>query len=108
MLIEDDIQNCLTVLQKGGIILYPTDTVWGIGCDATNEEAVKKILNQFMSDGIYLDEIITPVYEMPITSWQSHIQEQYKSLSNEMLSQAEFENEIEKDKVVYGVFSGFN
>lgn len=45
---------------------------------------------------------------MPITSWQSHIQEQYKSLSNEMLSQAEFENEIEKDKVVYGVFSGFN
>ena len=72
------------------------------------EEAVKKILNQFMSDGIYLDEIITPVYEMPITSWQSHIQEQYKSLSNEMLSQAEFENEIEKDKVVYGVFSGFN
>ena len=72
------------------------------------EEAVKKILNQFMSDGIYLDEIITPVYEMPITSWQSHIQEQYKCLSNEMLSQAEFENEIEKDKVVYGVFSGFN
>lgn len=31
------------MLQKGGIILYPTDTVWGIGCDATNEEAVKKI-----------------------------------------------------------------
>lgn len=43
MLIEDDIQNCLTVLQKGGIILYPTDTVWGIGCDATNENAVDKI-----------------------------------------------------------------
>lgn len=31
------------VIKKGGIILYPTDTVWGIGCDATNEEAVKKI-----------------------------------------------------------------
>jgi len=40
---EEDIQLCLTTLQKGGIILYPTDTVWGIGCDATNEEAVAKI-----------------------------------------------------------------
>ncbi|HCH8075579.1 TPA: hypothetical protein NJW64_003813, partial [Acinetobacter baumannii] len=46
------------------------------------------------SDGIYLDEIESPVYEMPATSWSSHIQEQYKSLSNEMLSQSEFENEI--------------
>ena len=40
---EQDIKNALEVLRKGGIILYPTDTVWGIGCDATNEEAVKKI-----------------------------------------------------------------
>lgn len=40
---ENDIEQCLQVLQQGGIILYPTDTVWGIGCDATNEEAVKKI-----------------------------------------------------------------
>ena len=38
-----DIDTCLTVLQNGGLILYPTDTVWGIGCDATNEAAVKKI-----------------------------------------------------------------
>lgn len=41
---EEDIQSCLSTLQKGGLILYPTDTVWGIGCDATNEEAVAKIL----------------------------------------------------------------
>jgi L-threonylcarbamoyladenylate synthase len=40
---EEDVQLCLTTLQKGGIILYPTDTVWGIGCDATNEAAVAKI-----------------------------------------------------------------
>jgi L-threonylcarbamoyladenylate synthase len=40
---EKDIQSCLTALEKGGIILYPTDTVWGIGCDATNPEAVEKI-----------------------------------------------------------------
>lgn len=40
---EQDIINCLEVLKKGGTILYPTDTVWGIGCDATNELAVEKI-----------------------------------------------------------------
>jgi len=41
----NDIEQCLTVLQNGGLILYPTDTVWGIGCDATNESAVAKIYN---------------------------------------------------------------
>ena len=40
---EKDIQNCLEVLKNGGLILYPTDTVWGIGCDATDEKAVEKI-----------------------------------------------------------------
>ena len=37
---ENDINECVAVLKKGGIILYPTDTIWGIGCDATNEKAV--------------------------------------------------------------------
>lgn len=37
------INQALDVLKKGGVILYPTDTVWGIGCDATNEEAVRKV-----------------------------------------------------------------
>lgn len=40
---EQDIQKAAEILRKGGIILYPTDTIWGIGCDATNVEAVKKI-----------------------------------------------------------------
>src|SRR6185436_2929079 len=40
---EKDIEQCLLVLRTGGLILYPTDTVWGIGCDATNAEAVEKI-----------------------------------------------------------------
>ncbi len=40
---EKDIQECLTVLKNGGIILYPTDTIWGIGCDATDTKAVEKI-----------------------------------------------------------------
>ena len=40
---KEAIQQALEVLRKGGIILYPTDTVWGIGCDATNPEAVAKV-----------------------------------------------------------------
>jgi L-threonylcarbamoyladenylate synthase len=40
---EKDIEQCLQVLREGGLILYPTDTVWGIGCDATNAAAVEKI-----------------------------------------------------------------
>jgi L-threonylcarbamoyladenylate synthase len=40
---QQEIQKTVEVLRKGGIILYPTDTVWGIGCDATNEDAVKRV-----------------------------------------------------------------
>ncbi len=40
---EEDIRNAVKVLREGGIILYPTDTVWGIGCDATNAEAVARV-----------------------------------------------------------------
>lgn len=40
---NSDIEQCLKVLQAGGLILYPTDTIWGIGCDATNAEAVSKV-----------------------------------------------------------------
>jgi L-threonylcarbamoyladenylate synthase len=42
-MIEQEIERSYKTLKKGGIILYPTDTIWGIGCDATNKEAVKKI-----------------------------------------------------------------
>ncbi len=40
---REDVDNALKVLREGGVILYPTDTIWGLGCDATNEAAVKKI-----------------------------------------------------------------
>lgn len=40
---KEDLETALRVLRSGGIIVYPTDTVWGIGCDATNEEAVRRI-----------------------------------------------------------------
>ena len=41
--ITEDIRCAVETLRKGGLILYPTDTVWGIGCDATNAEAVKRV-----------------------------------------------------------------
>ncbi len=40
---NEDIKKAVEVLQQGGLILYPTDTIWGIGCDATNADAVKKV-----------------------------------------------------------------
>ncbi len=40
---EEDIKKAVEVLRQGGVILYPTDTVWGIGCDATNAEAVSRV-----------------------------------------------------------------
>ncbi len=41
--INTEVFNAFEIIKNGGIILYPTDTVWGIGCDATNEEAIQKI-----------------------------------------------------------------
>lgn len=43
MTTSDDIKNAVECMRMGGVILYPTDTVWGIGCDATNAEAVKRV-----------------------------------------------------------------
>lgn len=43
MYTKENIENALAVLRNGGVILYPTDTVWGLGCDATNPEAVARI-----------------------------------------------------------------
>jgi len=40
---QKDIEQAVEILKKGGVILYPTDTIWGLGCDAQNEKAVQKI-----------------------------------------------------------------
>jgi L-threonylcarbamoyladenylate synthase len=40
---KEDIEQALTVLHEGGVILYPTDTIWGLGCDATNEKAIERL-----------------------------------------------------------------
>src|SRR5215213_2843099 len=42
-LFDTSVEKCLEVLRSGGVILYPTDTVWGLGCDATNTASVEKI-----------------------------------------------------------------
>ena len=42
-MLQDEVKKAIEVMKAGGVILYPTDTVWGIGCDATNPEAVKKV-----------------------------------------------------------------
>ena len=76
--LNQEIQNTLEVLQNGGIILYPTDTVWGIGCDATNEEAVAKIYKlkkraetQSMIVLMNGDKMIHNTFkEVPDVAWQ--------------------------------------
>ena len=42
-MLREEVAKALKIIREGGIILYPTDTIWGIGCDATNTEAVTKI-----------------------------------------------------------------
>lgn len=76
--LNQEIQNALEILQNGGIILYPTDTVWGIGCDASNEEAVDKIYKlkkraetQSMIVLMNGDRMIHNTFkEVPETAWQ--------------------------------------
>ena len=41
---KEVITESVKILEKGGVILYPSDTIWGIGCDATNEKSIKKIV----------------------------------------------------------------
>lgn len=40
---QNDLKKAVEILKSGGVILYPTDTIWGLGCDATNPEAVKRV-----------------------------------------------------------------
>ena len=71
MILDEDIKNCLSVLKNGGTILYPTDTVWGIGCDATNSKAVKKIFEIKKRDK-EKSMIILVADEMDISSYSNH------------------------------------
>ncbi|MFV0392206.1 MAG: L-threonylcarbamoyladenylate synthase [Paludibacteraceae bacterium] len=74
---QQDLKKAVEVLRLGGIILYPTDTVWGVGCDATNPEAVQKIYNlkrriETKSMLVLLDsqaKLQTYVEEIPDMAW---------------------------------------
>jgi L-threonylcarbamoyladenylate synthase len=73
----DDLKNAVSILQQGGVILYPTDTIWGLGCDATNEKAVQRIfeIKKRMDTKamlVLLDsaaKIQTYISEMPEIAW---------------------------------------
>jgi L-threonylcarbamoyladenylate synthase len=64
-----EIEKALEVLRSGGVILYPTDTIWGIGCDATNSEAVDKIFRLKLLDTpnkleSYVSEVPSIAYDL--------------------------------------------
>jgi L-threonylcarbamoyladenylate synthase len=75
---REDIRQAVEVLKKGGIILYPTDTIWGIGCDATNAEAVARIyqLKKREDSGSMLVLMENPnllnsyIEEVPEVAWE--------------------------------------
>jgi L-threonylcarbamoyladenylate synthase len=74
---EAEIKRCVELLQAGKVILYPTDTIWGIGCDATNGEAIQKIYrikqrHELKSMLILLDKSDKlPIYvkRIPLIAW---------------------------------------
>lgn len=72
------------------------------------EEAIKKVFEKFLIDGIHPDEILNPICEMPLEDWTIHIKEKYGDLAQRMLSQKDFETRILSNEVVYGGFACFD
>ena len=76
--ISEDIKQACEVMERGGVILYPTDTIWGIGCDATNAEAVKRVYEIKQRADSKALIVLTDsepkvefyVTEVPDTAWQ--------------------------------------
>ena len=74
----DDLKNAVETMKNGGIILYPTDTVWGIGCDARNDDAVRRIFSLKQRDDsksmlVLLDapgKLQGYVEQIPDMAWQ--------------------------------------
>lgn len=75
---SDDIRQAIEVMSRGGVIAYPTDTIWGLGCDATNAEAVKKVFEiKRREDSKALISLVDSeakvefyVKEVPEVAWQ--------------------------------------
>ena len=95
---ENEIKKALKVLQTGGVILYPTDTIWGLGCDATNKDAVQKIykikqreeskaLISLVSDKNMLQKLTNHIPQVDITSHPTTIiYPNVKGLSESLLA----------------------
>jgi L-threonylcarbamoyladenylate synthase len=101
---QEEIKKCIDVLRQGGIILYPTDTIWGIGCDANNQEAIKRIyeikkrveskaLITLVNNEVMLERTVV---DMPEIAWDliesankplTIIYEKVKGISNNALAQ---------------------
>lgn len=78
MSLDEEVARALEILKQGGIILYPTDTVWGIGCDATNAAAVERIYQLKRSDNKKsmlvlldsIDKVSLYIQKVPEIAWQ--------------------------------------
>ncbi len=77
MLPNYELNDALTTLRTGGLILYPTDTLWSIGCDATNKEAVEKILN--LTSSATAIEIIVDSIPM-LKQYVKHLHPRFETL----------------------------
>lgn len=79
---EIDLERALDVVRNGGIILYPTDTIWGIGCDATNNEAIKRIFRlKRREDSKSMLSLVGSATQL--SEWVKDIPQQALKLANE-------------------------
>ena len=84
---DKDIKIAIDILRKGGIILYPTDTIWGIGCDATNAEAVKKIYELKSLEGLTFEEIADKLH-LSVRTVENQVYRVNKLLKNHFRSES--------------------
>jgi hypothetical protein len=70
-------------------------------------EATEKSLNRLSEDGLHPQEILQPIYEMSLESWTEHVAERWAEHTASLPSQGEFEDAIQKGKVVYGPFGSY-
>ena len=108
--IEEEIRRSSNIIKKGGVILYPTDTIWGIGCDATNEEAILKIfkiknreerkaLISLVANQKQLFDITNVIPKIDLTSCPTTIiYPNVKKLNSRLLSNGSAAIRIVKDK----------
>ena len=97
---KEDLQEALRVLRAGGIILYPTDTVWGIGCDATNPEAVKRIYALKRREDS--KSMLVLVHSDAILDYYAQVTETAEMLletTNDPYGEADRMNEVNKEMV---------